>query len=236
MGKLGRLIVGETGTMLEVDAAFCATLKSTRELLLGRNALDVTALADRERCMTLLAGVMADRRTVSTVKRLLCADGSHVWVNNTLRYVTLADGAPACEVSSEKAVPPSDWVDPSVLLRLAKLILLSRRARERAFNAHFFGDPAWGILIHAYVSEAEGRTLSTADLHASIGISLANASRWIRALDAERLLEFEARGSSKALVTSPIRLSAEGHRRLEEYFCTLHHDAARMRDTLDIDV
>ncbi len=232
MAKLGRLMVDASGTILEVDAAFCATMRMAAEDLIGRNALGFTAPADRDRCVSVLAQVMAERVPLATVKRMLRADGTHVWVANSLRPIEWTGGTIACEILSDEAVPPSDWVEPSILLRVARFILATRRAREKAFSAHIFGDPAWDIMMLAYVSEAEGRTLSTADLHASIGISLGNASRWIRALNAEALLEYEDDGASKALVTSPIRLSSAGHRRLERFLSSLH-EAAGLEERLD---
>lgn len=232
MAKLGRLVVDASGTILEVDAAFCSTMRVVAGDLVGRNALGFTAPADRDRCIEVLARVMAERIPLATVKRMLRADGTHVWVANSLRPTERPGGLIACEILSDEAVPPSDWVEPSILLQVARFILASRRAREKAFSAHFFGDPAWDIMILAYVSEAEGRTLSTADLHATIGISLGNASRWIRALNAEELIEYEDDGASKALVTAPIRLSSAGHRRLERYLSGLH-DAARVEEGLN---
>ena len=232
MAGLGRLVIDASGTMLEVDAAFCATLRMAAADLVGRNALDFTAPADRDRCVALLTHALDERVPLATVKRMLRADGTHVWVANTLRAIDLPNGEPGCEICSDEAVPPSDWVDPSILLRVARFILATRRAREKAFSPHFFGDFAWDIMILAYVSEAEGRTLSTADLHASIGISLGNASRWIRALNAEELLDYEDDGASKALVTAPIRLSSAGHRRLERFLSSLH-EAAGQEERLD---
>lgn len=235
MANLGRLVIDASGTMLEMDVGFCATLRSDAGRLLGRNALEFTAAADRDRCVALLARVMAERTSLATVKRMIRADGTHVWVNSTLRHVVLATGGAACEIQLDAAAAPTDWVEPLALLRVARFILRSRRAREKAFSAHFFGDAAWDIMILAYVSEAEGRTLSTADLHASLGISLANASRWIRALNAEELIDYEEHGSSKALVTSPVRLSSAGHHRLERFLSSLHH-AAQRDDALELRV
>lgn len=235
MANLGRLVIDAAGTMLEVDGEFCATLRSDADRLLGRNALEFTAAADRDRCIELLARVMREETTLATVKRMIRVDGTHVWVNNTLRHVLLASGAAGCEIRLDGAAAPTDWVEPLALLRVARFILSSRRAREKAFSAHFFGDAAWDVMILAYVSEAEGRTLSTADLHASLGISLANASRWIRALNAEELIEYEEQGSSKALVTSPIRLSSAGHQRLERFLSSLHH-AAQQENALELRV
>jgi PAS domain S-box-containing protein len=232
MAKLGRLVVDGSGTILEVDTAFCATMRMAPGGLIGRNALNFTAPADRDRCVAVLARVLGERIPLATVKRMLRADGTHVWVSNSLRPIEQPGAPIACEILSDEAVPPSDWVEPATLLRVARFILASRRAREKAFSAHFFGDPAWDIMVLAYVSEAEGRTLSTADLHASIGISLGNASRWIRALNAEELIEYEDDGASKALVTAPIRLSSSGHRRLERFLSSLH-EAAGMEERLD---
>lgn len=227
MATLGRIMVDPTGLLLDVDPAFCTTIRSTPDRLIGRNVLELTAAADRDTCVVLLGRVMADHAPLSTVKRLVRADGTHVWVHNTLHYVELADGAPACEAHVAEAVAPADWVDPPKLLRLARFLLDSRRARARAFGAALFGDAAWDIVILAYVGEAEGRVLGIADIHAAIGISLANASRWIRALHAEDLIEYEATGSTTALVASPVRLSSAGHRRLERFLSAMYRAAER---------
>lgn len=225
MAKLGRSVVDASGTILEVDAAFCAMMRMAADDLIGRNGLDLTAPADRDTCIAVLTRVLGERIALATVKRMLRADGTHVWVANSLRPIEWPGRGIVCEIRSDEAVPPTDWIEPSILLRIARFILATRRAREKAFSAHFFGDPAWDIMILAYVSEAEGRTVSTADIHASIGISLSNASRWIRALNAEELIEYEDDGASKELVTSPIRLSSGGHRRLERFLSSLHEAA-----------
>ena len=126
MAKLGRLMVDASGTILEVDAAFCATMRMAADDLIGRSALGFTAPADRDRCVSVLAQVMAERVPLATVKRMLRADGTHVWVANSLRPIEWTGGTIACEILSDEAVPPSDWVEPSILLRVARFILATR--------------------------------------------------------------------------------------------------------------
>ena len=43
MAELGRILVDRVGVIREVDDAFCATMKSAADRLIGRNVLELTA-------------------------------------------------------------------------------------------------------------------------------------------------------------------------------------------------
>lgn len=223
MTGLGQVIIDDGGTILSVDPRFCATMRAAAEDLVGRNMLDLTSLADRERCIMLLDKLLTDRQPIQTVKRLVRADRTHVWVQNRVEVMAAPDGDPSIRlrIDIEEGSPPSDWVDPAELLNIATFIFEGRRKRSAVFAGSLFADHAWDILLAAYIAEARGRALTIADLHALVGISLVNASRWMRALSAEGMLEYED-GGSTALITSALRLSCEAHRRFERYLSELH--------------
>ena len=221
MPHLGRVVIDETGAVIRADRTFQATIRLDEARLIGRNLLDFTAPADRERCIFLVDKIAKDGIPVSTVKRLICADETHLWISNRLALCESERGAVRIDISVESASPPSDWVDPAELLRIAMRMVAARAARLARFPAALFMDHAWDILLAAYVSEAEGVLLTIADLHATVGLTETNASRWMRALHSERLIEYEE-GDGTGTVTTAFRLSAAAHLKFERYLSDAH--------------
>ncbi|WP_380786639.1 PAS domain S-box protein [Sphingomonas sp. R86521] len=229
MPRLGIVAIDDAGTIVRADHDFAATMRVGATQLTGRNLLDFTAPADRERCIFLLDKLLHDGEPVATTKRLIRADGSHEWVCYRMSCGLAEHDAIRIEIDVETAAAPSDWVDPAMLLHVAKLMIHGRRARSETFSAALFVDPAWDILLAAYVREAEGGMLTTAELEGEIGISAANAARWMRALNAEGLLEFEHGDGVRA--TTVFRLSCDAHQKFERFLSDRYHDATRcMRD------
>jgi PAS domain S-box-containing protein len=216
MARLGRVVIDDGGMIVHADQNFLATVRLEPAHLLGRNLLDFTAPADQERCIFLLAKLVRDGEAVSTVKRLVRDDGTHVWINNRLSLATPENEALRIAIDVTSAAVPSGWVDPADLLHVAQLLFEGLRARAAIFPPSLFGDHAWDILLAAYVCEAEGGQIATVDLPDMIGIGVPNASRWLRALHAEGLLEFE-KGDSASAPTASFRLSAGAHQKLEIY-------------------
>jgi hypothetical protein len=225
MPQLGKAVIDGAGVIVRADREFCATMRSDRSRIVGCNMLDFTAPADRERCIYLLDRLLSDGIPVSTVKRLVRADKSHFWVCSRLQMCTPELGEIRIDTRIETAAPPNDWIDPEDLLRVAALMTEGRRARANSFPATLFTDHAWDILLAAYMSEAEGAVLRTADLQGMIGLSLANAARWMRALNAEGLLEYE-QGDGPVLATTSFRLSCEAHQKFERYLSDRFRSAA----------
>jgi hypothetical protein len=219
MPKSGRIVIDATGTVVAADRAFRTMMRASDDQV-GLNALDITAPGDRDRCAILVSKVLADGQSCSTMKRLIRADGSHMWVRNTLTPTGSA-AARVIEIEVEESCPPAGWVEPDQLLRIARLVFESRRGRTAAFGTMLFADPAWDLLLSAYICEAEGALITIARVHARTGMPLVAASRWIRALRAEGLLEYED-GGNTALVTTPFRLTSTAHQKFEIYLSELH--------------
>ncbi len=221
MPHLGRVVIDDTGTVIRADRLFQATIRLDEAQVIGRNLLDFTAPADRERCIFLVDKLARDGIPVSTVKRLICADDTHLWICNHLSLSAPERGAVRIDISVESAAPPTNWVDPAELLRIARRIVASRAARVARFPAALFIDHAWDILLAAYVREAEGVLLTTADLYETGGLSVANAARWMRALHGEGLIEYESSDGTET-ATSSFRLSASAHLKFEQYLSDAH--------------
>ena len=218
MADKARMTLDRAGRILKVDQAFAATLRTSPDRLIGNNALDYTAPADRERCRALLATLLVDRRPVSTVKRLIRADGTHIWANHALIYLDDVGNGPGCALTCAP-VDPRHSLEPDQLLRIARFVDRSRRARAAAFDHRLFTDPAWDLLIAAYIREAEGDVIDPRTLFAAIDVSPAVGWRWVKALAAEHLVVPEHAPAGSA--PRPFTLSADAHERIERYLAGL---------------
>jgi len=216
MIERGRVVIDRIGVIVDLDPLFCKTLRSTADVLLGTNMLDYTAPADRERCMHLMERVLIDGRAISTTKRLIRTDESHLWVQSTLSMHRASPEPLRLSVVMEESPLPAGGVKPEALLKTAKVTLEGRRARSEIFCASLFSDSAWDILLAAYISESEGAVLTMPDLVVLLGVSPANLTRWMRALAAKGLVEYEA-GDGGTPRDAAFRLSCDAHQRFERY-------------------
>jgi DNA-binding MarR family transcriptional regulator len=83
-------------------------------------------------------------------------------------------------VTPTSALLPSDvQAPPQVRVRR---YLRQRRAREVAFPAGTFSDPAWDILLDLYASDLEGRRVSVSSACFAAAVPPTTALRWIRKL------------------------------------------------------
>lgn len=77
------------------------------------------------------------------------------------------------------SMPLGEQLSPQVRVRR---YLRQRRAREAAFPAGTFSDPAWDILLDLYASDLEGRQVSVSSACFAAAVPPTTALRWIRKL------------------------------------------------------
>lgn len=229
MAGFGRLLMDETGTILEVDAIFCRTMRGRAERIVGRCGSAFTAPGDREQCRQAFGLALRKRTTQVSLKRLVRFDGIHIWVQSRMTPIDAPEGVRIL-ADMQEASPPGDWVDPADLLRLARLIVHGRQTREALFKRSLFNDHAWDILLETYIAEAEGRVLTTADVHTAVGVNVVNAARWIRALNADGLIEYE--GAHTSLATAFVRLTCDAQGKVERYLSSLYRGATTLEGAL----
>ena len=217
------------GVIVDVDALFCRTLRASAAQVVGNNMLDFTAPADHAQCRVLLQRLLADGMPITTTKRLIRTDASHIWVQT---HLTLTPDDQRVSVVMEDTAAPALSVKPEALLRTAKVTLEARRARSEIFCASLFSDSAWDILLAAYISEAEGSLLTLSHLQAMLGVSLVNLSRWLRALGAQGLIEYESSDGTLP-ADAAFRLSCDSHQRFERYLSDRYAVAVSARASLE---
>lgn len=69
-----------------------------------------------------------------------------------------------------------------------KQLLIARRARATFFGAHLFADPAWDILLQAYVALLDQEPLLVSTICRDSVVPATTALRWISVLEQDGLL------------------------------------------------
>lgn len=97
-------------------------------------------------------------------------------------------------------------------------LLKARRARANFFGAHLFADPAWDILLLAYVAFLEGEGLLVSELCCDSVVPATTTLRWVKALEQDGWL---IRHSDKLEgPQSRLTLSAAGKLGMERYLAS----------------
>ncbi len=73
--------------------------------------------------------------------------------------------------------------------RLVRQIIRQRQLRGKFFEAEFFADPAWDILLDLTAARAEHKRVSVTSLCIASGVPPTTALRWIGQMTSARLLE-----------------------------------------------
>lgn len=228
---VGHVLCDEEGCLLSVDTGFCDIMRMPASLLVGQTVLAITTPEDRAEIAAKLAWLRLAEMRFTVRSRYLRGDGSLAWVDNTVALLRDGAGSARIVATVTPISPPASAQFPGNLLNTARFLLESRRRRDRAFDTGLFSDPAWDILLAAYVCEAEGGTLTARALCDSARIPAPSALRWTRLLLDTGLLEAEETVSSD-IMRIPLRLSGAGHRRFERYLAGLldWHDIASNRE------
>ena len=89
---------------------------------------------------------------------------------------------------SASGLDPEKIVDVGAYER-ARMALMVRKRRAQHFNALIFNDPAWDVLLHLFVHEHEGKSMSVQALAELAGTGQSTMERWVTILVEERLVE-----------------------------------------------
>ena len=100
-----------------------------------------------------------------------------------------------------------------------KELLKARRARANSFGAHLFANPAWDIVLLAYVALLDEELLFVSTLLRTSLIPATTTLRWVRTLEQDGWLELTADQMDDA--RSVLKLSAAGKAGLEGYLAAV---------------
>ena len=86
--------------------------------------------------------------------------------------------------SKDTPLRPSD-----VLVAMARSDLSARQRKRKIFSeSEMFGEPAFEILLHAYIAEADRSSVSTTDICSSASLPISIGARYISILEQQDLL------------------------------------------------
>lgn len=127
----------------------------------------------------------------------------------------LADPAVVANYLSDHFSAPAGTKDRDTLISRARIVLGSRKLRERYFNSNMFGEPAWDILLMLYASEQSSGRLTMTRLAEWVDAPLTTVARWVKFLEEEQLVERQPHPTDRRTVF--ITLLAKGRTALDSY-------------------
>lgn len=101
----------------------------------------------------------------------------------------------------------------SFATRLERLIRF-RRAREAAFGAELFADPAWDMMLDLCLAAESDRQVSVSSLCIAASVPSTTALRWLGALEEKGLVQRDADPVDRRRFF--VRLSAESNAALKQ--------------------
>ena len=152
--------------------------------------------------------------------------GSDITKTVTLTEKDLQDAARLFRLFADPAllghalgglVPAGDarTTDRLTLLSRARMVINSRRAREKYFDRDLFGEPAWDILLALYITEDSGSRFTISKLAECIDVPLSTAIRWVRTLEQQSLVERIDHPTDRRIAF--VRLKDEARRTLDAF-------------------
>lgn len=102
-----------------------------------------------------------------------------------------------------------------------KQLIAARRARSTFFGTHLFADPAWDILLQAYVALLDEEPLLVSTICRDSVVPATTALRWINILEQEGLLvRRHDPGGERPWC---LEMSATGRQAMEQYLASVSH-------------
>jgi PAS domain S-box-containing protein len=216
---VAQCIADDDWRIIAVDDAYTELLGRPRDEILGRSPLEFTAPVDQAINDALLRRLSRDERAFRIIKRYVRGDGALQWVSNHVS--TFRDGAgprrilATCEAQDESAAAG----DVVRLRRDAVALLRTIGSAKHAFGDDLIGSPALEALLHLYLAEMEGRSLTPRCIAALIRHSEAVTLRWIKVLEQRRYAEVER--AIPLDLAAPMRISGVAQRMMEDITGTL---------------
>lgn len=110
---------------------------------------------------------------------------------------------------------PSHGLDARSLRQIVRV----HRSRANLFDKGFFSDPAWEILLEAYIATVGGPKISISGLYHASGAPESTAARWIRRLEDDGwLVRLQDLDDGRR---SWVQMSEKGYAAMDRYFATL---------------
>jgi PAS domain S-box-containing protein len=190
------------GVILQADRGFFDLVQRSEQEVIGLSYKDLTDPRDLQRSQDMLAILEDGAAPVRLQKRYMRPDGSSIAANLLVTRFSHPD----------RLISTLFWQDngralpPARLWEAALRIQHVQASRIKLLGKVLSTDPVGLILITIYLAEAEGRNVEIRDIAASADIAMSTAERWVKALQAEGMVEA---GTDPALGVQLTRLGIE---------------------------
>lgn len=175
----------------------------------------VNQLAMRNRLDT----SVADSRGVEDQKRLRDLSDEVARIADTLARLSAKDGGFKAEPHGQglKAVsaPVSDGI-PDIDVEVVRATIRARRLRERFFDADYFADPAWDMLLDLLAAEIAQHRVPVSSLCIAAAVPATTALRWMKTLTDQGIFRRRADPHDGRRVF--VELSSEASLAMRQYF------------------
>ena len=169
-----------------------------------------------------LGATVADSRGVEDQKRLRELSDEVARIAETLARLSAQDAgyrpghasAPSVAVSA----PVSDGV-PDIDVETVRATIRARRLRERYFDADYFADPAWDMLLDLLAAEIAQHRVPVSSLCIAAAVPATTALRWMKTLTDHGIFRRRADPHDGRRVF--VELSGEASLALRRYFAEL---------------
>jgi DNA-binding MarR family transcriptional regulator len=102
------------------------------------------------------------------------------------------------------------------LVEAAHRALRSEKKRSELFGAELFANPGWAMLLHLFVSSAEGRPVTSSGICAAAGVTETVALRHLAVLVTAKLVRRQPHPGNPGAIE--LALTPAGKKRLCDYF------------------
>ena len=206
---IGHSVADASGHILAMDDKACDLMGRKSSEVVGLSYVDITHPSDQIGNIARIDTLLPTDAPISIRKRYLRPNGSSVELD--VHVSRLETGKDTGRLVGTLMLPPPRRlsINPLNLWQTASKCRQFGEIRRAAIGDDLNGDHAWTIMIHAYLAEAEGRTVEIGAIAHSMRLSASQARRWIKALQANDLMELGSVDQQE------VQLSARGLSALE---------------------
>ena len=211
---VAQCITDERWRIVSADDAYLELLARPRIEVIGRSPLEFTAPGDQVVNDMLLHRLVRHGHAFQITKRYVRGDGQLQWVCNHVSAFADGCGEKRLIATCEPQPDPPATCAEARLRQHATTLLQTVGAAKHAFGADLIGSPALEALLHLYLAEMEGRSLTPRCIAALIRHSEAATLRWIKVLEQRRLAEVER--NTPVDMGAPMRISGMAQQMMED--------------------
>lgn len=130
------------------------------------------------------------------------------------RLLTLAEAETPHKARAKPALSDEAY-DDRYLAGLAHSLYTARRIRDREFDPHLFGEPAWDMLLDLFVRATQGKRTAVSSLCLASAVPATTALRWIGTLQDDGLIIREEAEHDRRV--GYLTLSGDGYLAVRRY-------------------